>query len=143
MNFILVYLRAIAFSIVWWSGIVLVNLLQFPGFFLLPWRRQYRSWMKVSQRVFGSLLIVTTFLFAPLQIIVTGCHQHLQHETFSPMIANHQIYTDWWYIWLFSCFRNAHGEIKILLIEALSRIPLMGEKGFFLIHPSKLSLCHI
>jgi lysocardiolipin and lysophospholipid acyltransferase len=127
MKFILVCLRTIAFSLVWWSGIVLVNLLQFPAFFLLPWRKLYRSWMKVTQKVFGGLLVVLTILFAPLKIIVTGCHQHLEKDTFAPMIANHQIYTDWWYIWLFSYFRNAHGEIKILLIQALSRIPLVGK----------------
>lgn len=127
MIFVLVLVRALLFSIVCLTGVFLVNVIQFPAALLLwPWRRTYRNWMKFSQKVFGCILIATTFLFAPLQIVVTGAHQDLSNKTFAPIIGNHQIYTDWWYIWLFSCFRNAHGEIKILLIEALSRIPLMG-----------------
>lgn len=104
----------------------MINIVQLWGIVLLPFRPLYRRYMRFSQRLFGSLMLVVTYILAPLQINLSGCHQELQADTFAPIMANHQIYTDWWYVWLFGWFRNAHGELKIILKDSLKHVPVMG-----------------
>ena len=41
-------------------------------------------------------------------------------------MINSQIYTDWWYVWLFAWFRNAHGDLKIILKDSLKQLPIFG-----------------
>lgn len=123
---IVFYTRTTAFGIIFFLGILAINLVQLPGRLLFPLRKVYRNYMRFTQRLFGSLILTLTFIFSPLSINLTGAHQGLKSNTFAPIIANHQIYTDWWYIWLLACFRDAHGEMKILLIERLSKLPLIG-----------------
>ncbi|KAL2912156.1 hypothetical protein HK105_208357 [Polyrhizophydium stewartii] len=89
-------------------------------------RRHYRRWMRFTQRLFGSLMLTVTYVFAPLEIVMTGDHEGLTGDSVAVIMANHQIYTDWWYIWLFAWFRNAHGEIKIMLKDSLAKLPIFG-----------------
>ncbi|KAI8978943.1 acyltransferase-domain-containing protein [Pilobolus umbonatus] len=42
------------------------------------------------------------------------------------MVANHQIYADWIYIWFLAYKAKAHGALKIMLKYSLSRIPIFG-----------------
>ncbi|KAI9482676.1 MAG: acyltransferase-domain-containing protein [Benjaminiella poitrasii] len=42
------------------------------------------------------------------------------------MIANHQIYADWIYIWFLAYLSKAHGAIKIMLKHSLSQLPIYG-----------------
>ncbi|KAI7906229.1 uncharacterized protein BX663DRAFT_428583 [Cokeromyces recurvatus] len=42
------------------------------------------------------------------------------------MIANHQIYADWIYIWFLAYLSKAHGALKIMLKHSLSQIPIYG-----------------
>jgi 1-acyl-sn-glycerol-3-phosphate acyltransferase len=71
-------------------------------------------------------MMVTTYLLAPSKIILTGHHYDLNAKSFTPIIANHQIYTDWWYFWLIAWFRSAHGEMKIIMKEDLKNLPIFG-----------------
>ena len=42
------------------------------------------------------------------------------------MIANHQIYTDWLYLWWIGYTAGMHGRIYVVLKESLKRIPVIG-----------------
>ncbi|CAJ0647929.1 9795_t:CDS:2 [Entrophospora sp. SA101] len=42
------------------------------------------------------------------------------------LIANHQIYADWIYIWTFAYLANAHGAVKIILKDSLKWLPIFG-----------------
>jgi lysocardiolipin and lysophospholipid acyltransferase len=126
MHWALYSIRMMAFLSMMLGCSCIINCLQFLGLFLRISRPHYRTYMRFTQRLFGSLILVATYLFAPLQIILTGHHQDLNSSSFVPIMANHQIYTDWWYIWLFSWFRNAHGELKIILKQSLGWIPILG-----------------
>ncbi|KAL9620159.1 MAG: hypothetical protein Q9160_005274 [Pyrenula sp. 1 TL-2023] len=42
------------------------------------------------------------------------------------MIANHQIYTDWMYLWWIAYTNGMHGRLYIVLKESLKRIPVIG-----------------
>ena len=42
------------------------------------------------------------------------------------LIANHQIYTDWLYLWWIGYAAGMHGRIYVVLKESLKRIPVIG-----------------
>ena len=42
------------------------------------------------------------------------------------LIANHQIYTDWLYLWWIGYAAGMHGRIYVILKESLKRIPVIG-----------------
>ncbi len=42
------------------------------------------------------------------------------------LMANHQLYTDWLYIWWIAYTNNMHGFIYIILKESLKNIPIIG-----------------
>lgn len=42
------------------------------------------------------------------------------------LIANHQIYTDWLYLWWIGYTAGMHGRINVVLKESLKRIPVIG-----------------
>ena len=42
------------------------------------------------------------------------------------LIANHQIYTDWLYLWWIGYSAGMHGRIFVVLKESLKRIPVIG-----------------
>ncbi|ORX58186.1 hypothetical protein DM01DRAFT_1333851 [Hesseltinella vesiculosa] len=42
------------------------------------------------------------------------------------VIANHQIYADWIYVWFLSYLAGAHGYIKIMLKNSLKYVPFFG-----------------
>ena len=42
------------------------------------------------------------------------------------MMANHQIYTDWLYLWWIAYTNRMHGRIYIILKESLKNIPVIG-----------------
>lgn len=43
------------------------------------------------------------------------------------LIANHQIYTDWLYLWWIAYTAKMHGHIYIILKQSLKYIPLLGQ----------------
>ncbi|KAI8894813.1 acyltransferase-domain-containing protein [Globomyces pollinis-pini] len=126
MESLIYYVRVVAFIWLILGVSFAINIVQLPGLLLYFSRPHYRTWMRFTQRLFGSLVIVATYLFAPLQIVMTGEHVHLNRKSFVPIMANHQIYTDWWYVWIFSYFRDSHGELKIILKESLKSVPILG-----------------
>ena len=47
--------------------------------------------MRFTQRMFGSLMLITTYILAPLEIIMTGQHESLNSQSVAPIIANQYI----------------------------------------------------
>jgi 1-acyl-sn-glycerol-3-phosphate acyltransferase len=47
------------------------------------------------------------------------------------MIANHQVYTDWIYLWWIAYSNSMHGHIFIILKESLKYIPILGQGMMF------------
>jgi 1-acyl-sn-glycerol-3-phosphate acyltransferase len=42
------------------------------------------------------------------------------------VMANHQAYTDWMYLWILACYAGHSRGVIILLKEALRNIPIVG-----------------
>jgi hypothetical protein len=42
------------------------------------------------------------------------------------LIANHQTFADWWYLWCWAYTKNQHGSLRIILKSSLKHIPIWG-----------------
>jgi len=42
------------------------------------------------------------------------------------VMANHQAYTDWMYLWILACYSGHSTGVIILLKEGLKKIPVVG-----------------
>ncbi|KAJ3413269.1 hypothetical protein HDV05_008255 [Chytridiales sp. JEL 0842] len=219
-------LRGALFATILFSTSFAINTLQFPSLILYyPSPTLFRTYNRFTQQLFGSVVVLLTFLFCPLELIVTGdidalrgpavdsgigqryggrmvrgrrrkdslleafvkdlgvvwmgepehrdewdvwardgsetrsvspakrkqagkdddlddvrdgvlpkgagvAGDQMSGEDEAPpcyiVMSNHQTLVDWWYIWLLSWSRGAHGDIKIILKESLKWIPILG-----------------
>jgi 1-acyl-sn-glycerol-3-phosphate acyltransferase len=108
-----------------------IQVMQYPMLLILvaPLRDRraiYRFWTQWSQELFTSLMVVVTYLCCPVTIELTGDFDILRKKERLVLIANHQIYTDWWYVWLVAWFEDKGRYLKIILKDSLSRIPIFG-----------------
>ncbi|KIJ68231.1 hypothetical protein HYDPIDRAFT_24530 [Hydnomerulius pinastri MD-312] len=44
----------------------------------------------------------------------------------SVIISNHQVYSDWWYVWCLTYFARTHKDVFIVLKKSLKWIPIVG-----------------
>ncbi|TPX59410.1 1-acylglycerol-3-phosphate O-acyltransferase [Spizellomyces sp. 'palustris'] len=120
-------LRTFIFVVIMDCSAASINLVQYPSLILSPLSRHlYRRYIQFTQAMFGSLIVLLTYLFTPVEIVVTGDHRHLDRDATAVIMANHQIYSDWWWLWILAWKRNAHGSLKIILKESLKFLPVFG-----------------
>lgn len=103
--------------------------------------------MSLTKANFGLLTTTMTQWWAPTVIRVSGDASVAGQLSLTPdgriecafperlvLIANHQIYTDWLYLWWVGYTSNPqmHGHIYIILKESLKWIPFIGPGCMFL-----------
>ena len=101
----------------------------------------FDAWMAMTKQYFGLLLIAATQLFCPTIIRIGGDKSvaGLLKQDKNAMLSvdfgervvymcNHQLYTDWVYMWWFAYTNNPpmHGHIYIILKDSLKWIPFVG-----------------
>jgi len=104
----------------------------------------YYSYMAYTKQCFGLVITALTEWGAPTLFRVSGDESvrgqlHLSEDgilqTSFPerlvMIANHQVYTDWIYLWWFAYTNVMHGRVYIILKESLKYIPVLGQGMMF------------
>lgn len=122
------------------SGVLAINASQFIGAplkFINP--EYYDAYMAFTKQSFSVLVNTMTQWWAPTVVRVSGdasMHGQLhQMEDGSlrcnfperlVMMANHQLYTDWLYLWWIAYTNGMHGRIHIILKESLRKIPFVG-----------------
>jgi lysocardiolipin and lysophospholipid acyltransferase len=102
--------------------------------------------MSLTKQSFGILITTMTHWWAPTKIRISGdasvASQIKKHpsglvEFAFPerlvLIANHQIYTDWLYLWwvAYANSPHMHGFVYIILKESLRYIPILGPATMF------------
>ncbi|KAI8854376.1 acyltransferase-domain-containing protein [Chytridium lagenaria] len=108
-------------------------IIQIPSFvLLLHSHKLYRYYIRLTEQIFGSMLVITTSLLCPAtKLVITGDFDLIKPKHRSILFANHQIYPDWFYLWIFAWLRGCHGDLKILLMEWLAYLPVFGAGMWF------------
>ncbi|KAI9205402.1 acyltransferase-domain-containing protein [Polychytrium aggregatum] len=126
-------LRLIVFVLVFDLSSVAVNLAQFvvlPLALVPATKLIYRLCIRESQRLWVTCMLSVLALLSPVELVLTGDWEAWRTDSLHPgdsvVIANHQIYTDWMYLWAWAHLRNAHGDVKIVLKRSLRNIPVVG-----------------
>ena len=99
----------------------------------------YEGYMAYTKECFAILITCLTQWWAPTVVRVSGDSSmvgqlikkkdgSLQCNFADRMVlmANHQLYTDWLYLWWIAYTNNMHGFIYIILKESLKNIPIIG-----------------
>lgn len=100
---------------------------QWPAL-LLPETLRH-AYIRETERIFGSVLVLLTWLFLPTTFVLTGEVSKLLASGGSErtvIISNHMNFTDWWYLWHLAWMLQRHGDVKIVLRGDLRRIPVFG-----------------
>lgn len=100
--------------------------------------------MALTKQYFGLLATTGTQWFSPTVIRISGdasidgqlkqCADGRLECDFPErmiLVANHQIYTDWLYLWWISYTAGLHGHIYIILKESLKYVPVIGPAMMF------------
>ncbi|KAI4132003.1 MAG: hypothetical protein LQ341_006318 [Variospora aurantia] len=132
--------RALALGSYFISGCMAINASQFLGAPLyLVNEDWYNAWIAFTKQSWGLLTTSMTQCWAPTVVRVSG-HKSVRGELLKTiegnllsnfperliLIANHQIYTDWLYLWWIGYTNGMHGRIYVVLKESLRRIPIIG-----------------
>ncbi|KAI0003590.1 acyltransferase-domain-containing protein [Xylariaceae sp. FL0662B] len=142
------FIRLLTFSIYFTVGILTIHITQIIGAPIYFINHEfYYAYMSLTKASFGLLITTMTQWWAPTVIRISGDASVAGQLSLTPdgrvecafpermvMIANHQIYTDWLYLW-WVCYTNnpqMHGHIYIILKESLKRIPIIGPGCMFL-----------
>ena len=138
-------LRISAF-VTWFHGVCCTvqttQVLGIPLYFIN--KDYYYAYMALSKQSFGIFLTSLMQWFSSTTIRVSGDQsvrgQLVQTEDGRcimkfperiVLIANHQIYTDWLYLWWASYAGSMHGHLFIILKESLRYIPVVGPGMMF------------
>ncbi|KAI5287571.1 hypothetical protein KEM54_005892, partial [Ascosphaera aggregata] len=123
--------------------IVLTQLVGCP--LILLKRRWFDAYIARTKASFGLVITAVTQWGAPTPVRISGDRsvkgQFGLDETGKilvtdfperlVLIANHQVYTDWMYLWWQAYSANMHGYIYIILKESLKYIPVLGQGMMF------------
>ncbi|KAF8973757.1 acyltransferase-domain-containing protein [Flammula alnicola] len=151
-------LQAFLFFILFNAACLMINSSQFIfllPFRILPFRwsrKLYYAGIRYTKGAFGCLQILMSQWFAPTKLVVTfetegmgsftpeeidryvirdndGNPVALDLPTKFVLIANHQVYADWWYAWCFTYFMSPHSVhryVYITLKKSLRWVPIVG-----------------
>lgn len=120
-------------------GIHAAQMMALPLFFIS--KDWFRPWIAMTKAFFGLLITTMTQWWSPTVVRVSGdksvagllrqdASGMLQTDFGNRMvlITNHQLYTDWLYLW-WTAYANAipmHGHVYIILKDSLKWIPALG-----------------
>ena len=131
------------FAVLTWFNCCSVVLLVTQCFglplYYLGYRDYWHSYMVVTKQGFGLVITSVTQWFSPTVIRVSGdasvrgqlkMTDDGRLETRFPqrlvMITNHQLYSDWLYLWWIAYTNKMHGHVYFLLKKSLKKLPVAG-----------------
>lgn len=107
-------------------------------------RDYYYAYMALTKQSFGLVITTITQWFTPTMIRVSGDKSirgqlllsnngrlHTKFPERLVMISNHQLYSDWLYLWWIAYANRMHGHVYIILKESLKYIPILGQGMIF------------
>lgn len=133
-------------AIDWFFGnAVAIHITQWLGTPMYFWSKDhYYAWMALTKQSFAICLMAVVRVFCPTTLWVSWDESMrgqlyktdtgLLESSFPERIvlmSNHQIYTDWLYLWWIAYTSRMHGHIYIILKESLKYIPFLGPGMMF------------
>ena len=107
-------------------------------------RDYYYAYMAWTKQSFGIVITTVTQWFSPTVVRVSGDASvagqlrltadgrlELDFPERLILVANHQLYTDWLYLWWAAYAADMHGHLFILLKQSLRYIPVLGPGMMF------------
>ncbi|KAJ3083424.1 hypothetical protein HDU99_009797 [Rhizoclosmatium hyalinum] len=114
------------------SAVVACSLPMLPLRLFTVFHWFYRSHIRQVQAAYISFLLVLTSLMLPgSKFMLSGDVDGMRSNVKQVVIANHQIYPDWFYLFIFARFKKCHADVKVILIQILSRLPIFGQGMWF------------
>ncbi|KAF2822785.1 acyltransferase-domain-containing protein [Ophiobolus disseminans] len=137
--------RAFTLASTFLSGVLAISASQFLGAPLKLIDPQfYDGYMAYTKESFAILVTCLTQWWAPTVVRVSGDSSMVGQMTKKKdgslqcnfadrmvLMANHQLYTDWLYLWWIAYTNKMHGFIYIILKESLRNIPIIGWSAQF------------
>ena len=132
--------RAFSAASTFLSGVMAISASQFIGAPLkLVDPKFYDHYMAWTKESFAVLVTTITQWWAPTIVRVSG-DESMKGQLFLMddgtlkcnfphrlvLMANHQLYTDWLYLWWIAYTNKMHGRIYIILKESLKSLPIFG-----------------
>ncbi|KAF4912197.1 putative acyltransferase [Colletotrichum viniferum] len=141
-NKLMQILRGVSFAVYFAACCASIFITQLMGCGLyLVNRELYYAYMALTKQSFALTTTAMTHIWGPTKIRISGDASVAGQIRQTPgggvefdfperliLIANHQIYTDWLYLWwvAYANEPGMHGHIYIILKESLKYIPLVG-----------------
>ncbi|KAI9659167.1 MAG: hypothetical protein M1831_003749 [Alyxoria varia] len=138
-------LRMFAFGLWFAVGCVTVHWAQLifsPMYFIN--KDYYYAFMSITKQNFGLMINSVTEWFAPMKVRISAEPDVAEEMKLTEdgrlecnlperivLISNHQIYTDWLYLWWISYTNRMHGHLFIILKESLKYVPIIGPAMLF------------
>lgn len=139
----------LASSVVAFNSLLIV-LLILPWYLLSPLlpRVFYRKIIKFLQEAFVETLLFLFWIFCPFSLVVrcpagmaslmtsrsasrgalkSNSFAHPTVDQKAVIIANHQTYLDWVFVWFFTYLFDFHGNVKISMKQDLQYLPIIGQ----------------
>lgn len=132
--------RAFSAASTFLSGVMAISASQFIGAPLkLVDPKFYHAYMAWTKESFAVLVTTMTQWWAPTLVRVSG-DESMKGQLYQMedgtlkcnfphrlvLMANHQLYTDWLYLWWIAYTNKMHGHIYIILKESLKSLPIFG-----------------
>ncbi|KAH0544408.1 hypothetical protein FGG08_001434 [Glutinoglossum americanum] len=124
------------------TAIHITQLLGSPLYFIN--KDYYYAYMSLTKQSFGIMITVMTQWWSPTVVRVSGdksVRGQLRQTEDGRLecdfperiifIANHQLYSDWLYLWWIAYTNSMHGHMYIILKESLKYIPIIGPGMMF------------
>lgn len=137
--------RISLFALWFFSCICSLALTQYIGAPLYFINQNYfYAFMALTKRSFGLWVVSMSQWFSPTTMRISGDKSvrgqlsrtkdgrlRADFPERLVMIANHQLYSDWVYLWWMAYANKMHGHVYIILKESLQYIPILGQGMMF------------
>ncbi|TPX32929.1 hypothetical protein SeMB42_g07561 [Synchytrium endobioticum] len=77
------------------------------------------------------MVIISWACAGPVEVVLSGDYEDIAKEHHVVIMANHQTYTDWWWIWILARQSYNHGDLVVILMDILKYIPIAGQGMWF------------
>ncbi|KAG9196091.1 hypothetical protein G6011_01212 [Alternaria panax] len=133
-------MRMCLFAAYFSGSVIAIAITQYIGLPLYFFSKDlFYAWMAMTKQHFSIVVTTMTYWWAPVTMRVSGDESvrgqmrknkdGLMECDFPErmvLISNHQIYTDWVYLWWMGYSASMHGHLYIILKESLKYIPVLG-----------------